>query len=420
MGEVDYVKGLESPNLMQIRAFLCVVDTGSVSKAAEALFRAQSAVTRSIIALESRLGVSLFERNASGMRLTRQGSSILPRARRAVAELLDVPQLLGKSKEGAVEPLFLFQNRRLEIFARLCETQNMQTAAITLGISQPAISAAIKILEQGCGVSLFERTPQGLLPTRVASGVLLRARRALNELRHFDADITFLDGTIQGVVHVGALPLGRTHILPQAIVRLISQHPGVSVVTNESPFDLLASELRSGDVDFVFGALRSSSYGSDLHGEELMQENLVILMHRDHPWAGRTVSPKLLASARWLLPRSGSPARELLSAFFAHLGISSPVPVVETGDLAILRGILLNSDMLAAVSAHQLQYEIDSGELIPVPLVLNYTTRPIGLTYRAAALQSPAAHALMGMIREVVAEIGRLAPEPTRKVTGSR
>lgn len=395
----------ELPGLMQIRTFLCVVEKGSVSRAAGTLFRAQSAVTRSIMGLESRLGVSLFERNASGMRLTRQGASILPRARRAMAELAYVPRLLGQSGDALTEPLYLFQNRRLEIFARLCETQSMQTVAMTLGISQPAVSAAIKTLEQGCGCSLFERTAQGLLPSRVALGVLIHARRALNELGHLKADITFLDGVVQGTVRIGALPLGRTHILPQAIVRLTALHPELSVVTNESPFDLLASELRSGEVDFVFGALRSSAYGSDLYGEELMRENMVILMRRDHPWARQPVSPEMLASAKWLLPRSGSPARDLLAAYFAHIGISVPTPVVESGDLAILRGVLMNSDMLAAVSSHQLQYEIDSKDLVPVPLVLHHTSRPIGLTYRVAALQSPAAHALMAMIRQVVSEI---------------
>jgi LysR family transcriptional regulator of gallate degradation len=136
-----------------------------------------------------------------------------------------------------------------------------------------------------------------------------------------------------------------------------------------------------------------------------MRENLVILMRRGHPWAGKPVTPEMLASAKWVLPRSGSPARDLLLEFFVHIGISSPPPVVETGDLAILRGVLLNSDMLAAVSTHQLQYEINSKDLVPVPLVLNHTSRPIGLTYRAAALQSPAAHALMGMIRQVVSEM---------------
>jgi LysR family transcriptional regulator of gallate degradation len=390
---------------MQVRAFLSVVETGSVSKAAAILLRAQSAVTRSIIALESQLGVSLFERNAVGMRLTRQGESILPRAQRAMQELLSVPLLLDRANGGNVEPLYLFQTRRLEIFARLCEAQNMQTAAATLGVSQPAISGAIKVLEQGFGNRLFERTPQGLIPTRQAYVILGHALRTLNELRHFRADISALDGVVQGVVHVGALPLGRTHILPEAIVRLTSEHPSVSIITNESPFDLLANELRSGDVDFIFGALRSSDYGSDLFGEVLLREELVVLVRCNHPWVGQGICLDKMKSAKWILPRSASPARELLNSFFMHRGVDAPSPVVETGDLAILRGLLLNSDMLAAVSAHQLQYEIDSGELVRLPLSLERTTRPIGLIYRTAALQSPASRALVDKIREVVAEM---------------
>lgn len=395
----------ERPNLMQVRAFLSVVETGSVSKAAAILLRAQSAVTRSIIALESQLGVSLFERNAVGMRLTRQGESILPRAQRAMQELLSVPLLLDRANGGNVEPLYLFQTRRLEIFARLCEAQNMQTAAATLGVSQPAISGAIKVLEQGFGNRLFERTPQGLIPTRQAYVILGHALRTLNELRHFRADISALDGVVQGVVHVGALPLGRTHILPEAIVRLTSEHPRVSIITNESPFDLLANELRSGDVDFIFGALRSSDYGSDLFGEVLLREELVVLVRCNHPWVGQGICLDKMKSAKWILPRSASPARELLNSFFTHRGVDAPSPVVETGDLAILRGLLRNSDMLAAVSAHQLQYEIDSGELVRLPLSLQRTTRPIGLIYRTAALQSPASRALVDKIREVVAEM---------------
>ena len=403
----------ELPNLMQVRAFLRVVEYGSVSKASAVLFRAQPVVTRAILALEKRLGALLFERTVNGMRLTDYGDRVIPRARRALEELLAVPSLLGQVLGHSAEPLYLFQTRRLEMFAKLCETHHMQTTASALGVSQPAISAAIKVLEQGSGAGLFERTPHGLLPTRACLGMLLRVRRALNELRHIDADIAALSGSLQGAVHVGALPLGRTGILPEAIVRLTLEHPHVRVVTNESPFDLLASEMRAGDVDFVLGALRPSAYASDLHSEALLREEMVILVRRDHPWLERTPVYEDLSAARWILPRAGSPARQLLDAFFAHIGIAAPSPVIETGDLAILRGVLLRSDMLAAVSAHQLEHEMVSGELVRLPLSLSHTTRPIGLISRAGALQSPAAQALMDKIREVVGESARRITEST-------
>ena len=394
----------ELPSLMHVRAFVRVADYGSVSKASEALFRAQSVVTRSISELETRLGVLLFERHANGMRLTDYGTRLLPRARRVLAELDSVPHLLNGTDKARTEPLYLFQARRLQVFVKLCETHHMQTVASLLGLSQPAISSTLKVLESGCGHTLFERTPRGLLPTRASLDILFPVRRALNELRHIDTDISALQGTLQGVVQVGALPLGRTRILPEAIVRLMAEHPGIQVITNESPFDLLATELRAGDVDFIFGALRSTAYASDLSGEALLTEEMVVLARRGHPLYSKSTVQTELADAQWVLPRAGSPARHMLDDCFTAFGIAPPRPMVESGDMAIIRGLLLRSDMLAAVSAHQLEPEIASGELCILPLELRHTSRAIGLTSRTASLHSPVAQALMGVIRQVIQE----------------
>ena len=399
----------ELPSLMHVRAFVRVADYGSVSKASEALFRAQSVVTRSISELEARLGVLLFERHANGMRLTDYGTRLLPRARRVLAELDSVPHLLNGTDKARTEPLYLFQARRLQVFVKLCETHHMQTVASLLGLSQPAISSTLKVLESGCGQTLFERTPRGLLPTRASLDILFPVRRALNELRHIDTDISALQGTLQGVVQVGALPLGRTRILPEAIVRLMREHPGIQVITNESPFDLLATELRAGDVDFIFGALRSTAYASDLSGEALLTEEMVVLARRGHPLYSKSTVQAELADAQWVLPRAGSPARHMLDDCFTAFGIAPPRPMVESGDMAIIRGLLLRSDMLAAVSAHQLEAEIASGELCILPLELRHTSRAIGLTSRTASLHSPVAKALMDVIRQVIQE---QPPEP--------
>ncbi|HEY2817531.1 MAG TPA: LysR family transcriptional regulator, partial [Casimicrobiaceae bacterium] len=75
------------PELRQLRAFLAVADHGSANRAGFALFRAQSAVSRSIHRLESELGVTLFERRARGMLITEYGRALPVRARRVHAEM---------------------------------------------------------------------------------------------------------------------------------------------------------------------------------------------------------------------------------------------------------------------------------------------------------------------------------------------
>jgi LysR family transcriptional regulator of gallate degradation len=390
------------PALMQIRAFVRVAEQGSISRACEVLLRAQSVITRAIRDLEDQLGVPLFERHASGMLLTAYGKATLPRALRILAELEAIPALLG---HAAHEPLYLLQTRRLEVFVKLCETRHMQTVAKAFGLTQPAISAALKALEDGAGKVLFERTARGLQPTQASHDILYPIRRALNDLRRLAADVAAIKGSLQGVVMVGALPLGRTRILPQAIVHLLEQHPGVRVATNESPFNLLALELRAGDVDFVFGALRASDYASDLHGEELLTEEMVILVRNGHPLLGKPLELADLHDARWVLPRADTPARLLLEAYCERIGQPALEPVVETGDMAIIRGMLMRSDMLAVVSAHQLEYEMASGELQALNVTLKDTVRPIGLIYRTHGLPSPAAEALMAQIRLVTSAL---------------
>lgn len=392
-------------NLMQIRAFCQVVDQGSVSRAADELFRTQSAITRSIRDLEEHLSVPLFERHANGMLLTDYGKCILPRARRAIADLHETAELLTKlqgktaQSRAPTEPLYLFNVRRLQIFVSLCKTRHMQTVATLLGLSQPAVSAALKVLENGADTALLERTPQGMIPSLAGQEIVPNIRRALNELRHIPADIAARQGVLVGTVQIGALPLSRARLLPQAILDVTTQYAGIKIITNESAFVTLASELRSGEVDFIVGALRTSDYAADMVSETLFTEKMVIVARRGHPLTGKAIQPEDLLGARWVLPRSETPARKLLESSFKSVNIPAPDPVVESGDLAIVRGLLLDSDMLAAVSARQLQHELDSGELVSLDAELADTERPIGITFRAGSLLSPAANAMIEAIR---------------------
>ncbi len=139
-------------NIMQLRFFCQVALRGSVSRAADDLFRTQSAITRAIRDLEAALNVTLFERHYSGMVPTEYGKCILPRARRAIDDLQAIPALLQKHHTRSSGPLadagWLFNTRRLAIFIQLYHVNHTQTVAQQLGITQPAVSAALKVLEK--------------------------------------------------------------------------------------------------------------------------------------------------------------------------------------------------------------------------------------------------------------------------------
>jgi len=396
-------------NLRHLRALATVAEAGSISKAAEELFRVSSAVTRSISELEAALEKPLFERRARGMVLNRYGMVVLARAQRIDREFKEArAQLVARGGiNAAADPHALFASilngRRLAVFASLVEKRNMPAVAHEFGITQPAISIALKDLEAGLGVTLLERSARGLVPTPAGEIVAFYFKRVLAELRHIIPDIAASEGTLQGSIHVGALPLGRTQIVPMAIASLLAQHPQLHVATVESPYDALALALRNGDIDFIFGALRTGSEAKDLEQEALFEDRLSVIARAGHPLARlRRIDFDILRKATWVLSRRGSPSRELLEKSFSEAREAPPVPAVETGDLALLRGLLLESDMLTAISAHQLRYEIRDSSLVVLKFPLERTRREIGITQRRGAFPSPGARALMEELRAVV------------------
>src|ERR1700687_2471113 len=79
----------------QVQAFIEVARTGNVSRAAEALYVTQPALTARIQALEKELGEALFVRTGRGVRLTDAGRVFLPNAERAVQAVDDGRQALN-------------------------------------------------------------------------------------------------------------------------------------------------------------------------------------------------------------------------------------------------------------------------------------------------------------------------------------
>jgi LysR family transcriptional regulator of gallate degradation len=393
---------------------MAVAEVGSATKAADFLCRAQSAVTRSVKELESSLGVPLFERRNSGMVPTVFGDALLLRAKRVAEEFELARQAIcsqGAQENSALSARTFFSRfdlQQLAIFVQLAKLGHMPTVANQLGITQPAVSYSIHTLECRLGVALFKRTTRGMLLTDAGEPLYFRTTRALAELQHAAAEMSALNGTVKGRVSVGVLPLGRSFILPRAIAKAVALHPRMQVTTIEGSFDALATDLRAGEIDFILGALRPASYAHDLPGEPLLNDRMAIFVRKGHPLTqlSRRVTIDDLAQARWILPSRSTLARKLIDVSFASLDMKPPEDAIETSDMSILRDLLLQSDMVTAISTHLFYYERNSGELQILDFELKGTSRTIGITQRLASHPSPGTRVLMECIRQVVRELG--------------
>jgi LysR family transcriptional regulator of gallate degradation len=391
--------------LSHLRAFLSVANTGSIARSSDDILKASSAITRSIRELEKALGVVLFERKPRGMLVNAYGEAVLRRAMRIhdqaeqTADELCRSKSLGTISHNVVLNL-MFSGKKLQLLEQLSELRHLSAAAGKLGVSQAGASMSLSRIEGAIGQPLFHRMLQGMVATDAADKLVSAAKRIFAELRHMEADISAIAGTQQGTVIIGALPLGRTYILPTAISETLKKFPKMRVKMVEAPYDVLVSGLRTGDVDLIFGALRPEALCRGLITEALFEDRIAIVARAGHPLSRHgTIHLETLLNEQWILPRPDAPGRRLIDDSFAELGLSPPEASVETGDLAIVRQLLCSSDMLTAMSPRQLQVEIENGMLAELPVPLGQTTRQIGMTQREGALLPPIADAILDGIR---------------------
>lgn len=393
------------PRLHHIRDFLAVCEAGSITKSSGLIFKATSAIARAVAALETGLGVPLFERKPRGMLLTPYGEAVRQRGIRIdieVTEAVDDFARLGRGQRAAERSVLgnlLMNGRGLSLLIGIADLRSLSAAGARIGLSQSGASMSLARMEEALGQKLFQRMMQGMVANDAGVRLVSRGKRILAELRHMESDIAAISGTLQGQITIGALPLGRTHLLPAAIASALRRYPHIRVATVESPYDVLVAGLRDGDIDFILGALRPPERTAGLITESLFEDRLGIIVRAGHPLLGRAASLRDLLGECWILPRLGAPGRQLTDLAFREAGLVPPSPAVETGDLAVVRGLLMNSDMLTAISPRQLVHEISVGDLAVLPVGLHGTERRIGLTTRAGALLSSAAVAVADEIR---------------------
>jgi LysR family transcriptional regulator of gallate degradation len=270
-----------------------------------------------------------------------------------------------------------------------------------MGTSQSAVSQAIARLEDMLGQPLFLRTAHGMVPTDMGRRCADHFERVLAELRHIPEDLAALAGVVLGVVTVGALPLARSQLLPMAVASVLEKHPRLKVRSLESPYEELMAGLLSGRIDFIVGALRAAKEET-FESKALFEDKAALVARAGHPLSARKIlGPTDLAGFPWALSRAGTPLREALEQFFLRQGALPPEPAVETGDLALLRGLLVSSDMLTVLSAHQLHHEVKTDQLIVLPYEMSGMERHIGVTTRRGAHLSPGARALIAEVDRI-------------------
>jgi len=375
-------------NLRHVRAFCEVARCGTISAASARVHLSQPAVTQAIAKLERSVDALLFVRSSTGMVPTEAGATLRKRAERALNLIRDGARQChpggdGRRAKGFANFDQLVTVAQLRALIAVAECGNFSLAARSVGVSQPSLHRLARDLERLSGVPLFARASQGVALTRSALELTRHARLAFSELQQGFEELDATRGIGNARIMVGTLPLARTSILPTAINGLALLRPEVQVGVVDGPYDDLLLALRHGEIDMIIGALRLPAPIDDVVQDPLFHDRLAVIARTGHPLGRRpAITVPDLAGYPWVVPTRGPPTRERFDALFRNARVDPPKGLVESSSLVLIRGLLLGSDRLTLVSAHQVEPELRQGTLQRLPIDLGDTPRPIGTTVR--------------------------------------
>lgn len=202
---------------------------------------------------------------------------------------------------------------QLEIFSLVAELHGFTAAAHRLGISQSAVSHALKSLEQELGVELLHRHQSRVELSDIGQQLLLRARAMLglaNTLRQEAADAR---GMKSGTLRIGSFgPTSSIKLLPMILQHFRAAHPGIEVHIDEGPDRQVIQWLEERRIDIGFVVLPQERFDTFA----LIEDQMVALLPVDHPLAARdNLSLEDVCHDPFVLTEAGS--SELVSRLFS-------------------------------------------------------------------------------------------------------
>ena len=229
--------------------------------------------------------------------------------------------------------------RHLKIFLAVCDGGcNTTRAAEALTMAQPAVSLALKELEQYYGVVLFDRVGRHLQIT--AAGKRLWEYASHITSLFDDMEKGMRDWDTFGILRVGASITIGSQFLPNYVKAFYARHPGTEIRAVIEPSDRLEAQILSSDLDLAL--MEGVSHSPSLESEEYMEDHLVVICPaRGRFVQGQTLTQEEFRSQKFLLREPGSGTRETFQRVMEEAGLSVE-PIWEAMSTTALVNAVIN------------------------------------------------------------------------------
>jgi DNA-binding transcriptional LysR family regulator len=253
--------------------------------------------------------------------------------------------------------------RQLQIFEAVARHLSYTRAAEDLHLTQPAVFAQIKQLEEVIGLPLLERIGKQLHLTAVGREVLATSRETLEALERLEMRLADMQGLKRGRLRVAIVTTAK-YLIPRLLGEFCVKYPGIEaslIVTNR---EKLLARIAANEDDLAI--LGTPPEGMEVVATPIADNPLVVLARHDHPLVGKKkIPPARVAAEPFILREKGSGTRLATERYFADLGFTLKVRM-ELGSNEAIKQVIAGGLGISVLSRHTLTLEGERGLIQPL------------------------------------------------------
>lgn len=282
--------------------------------------------------------------------------------------------------------------RHLIQLAAVVQTGSVTEGASLLGMTQPALSRTIGMLEGRLGQPLFCKGRRPLEPTPLGRALADHGQAMLIASRKASETVAGFRQGRAGVVRAGGVPFFMDALISGMVAEFQNAHGEVRVEQSYGHLPELRARLEADAIDLAVCPLDILEEGSGLSFQKILPGHNVIACRSTHPLLGRRkLSGAEVLDFPWIAPLPGSPLLEDMRAILLSLGVGEVKTRYSGGSLWSVLNYLAATDALA-VLPHSVVFAVrKTGTVSVLPVKIPQRERTLGLLRRTDAPPSTAA-----------------------------
>lgn len=290
--------------------------------------------------------------------------------------------------------------KHLQTFLAIVEAGNFRRASEVLHLSQPAVTAHVKQLEQAVGMPLLDRTTRRMRVTTAGDRLRTMAEHTLAELDAVLMELRDEAALKRGRISISCVPTIAASVLPRVLGRFGEKYPGVTVKVFDVIAERIFAQVMDHKVDFGIGP--PPAVGSEFNFRAITRDPFVAVVPRGHPWATRkSVSLSDLVDVPFLALLQGYNVRETLDATMKKHGLKI-TPKYEVQHHYTLGGMVEAG--LGITALPSMAVSMLSRPLLRIVPIKPSPTREVGIITLRRRKLSPAPQAFIDMFNELVSK----------------